>query len=853
MHGTTGFLCLMFLTTVLQCQAFLRFLPEVRQDKNESFNKIIRTPIATASVHLQKNGNPGTKRNNGSMIVFSINPRTGCPGNVPDVCTCRQRSKGWHVQCSGGEPTDVIRRLPLDTVTLTYVIDGPVNFSGLRFRRLKNLETLMMTSRDTATYSSTPTRVISQVDIFEGLDLLERLHIHVYLDFINPKAFVPLKNLTVMDLSHTRNLNKTVIGNILEVISQHELPVRDLLLRNFQHPNPSTAEMVIHMHDDILRHLHGSKVRNLDISMNGLVIYDYGLIQHLPTLESIRSLNNIGSNRSPFWACVGLDIALHPALRHIEMGSDLFSFEKSRNKRMAAIDLVMRCLKHFLRHFSIKSLLSGNVTCEIVSCVCQDVPAIPCEYVPKFQDVVDLGDHCTGFLKIPLLSMETFIFSRAILSLYGNLIELTGTEKLCLANNSLKYFDFSGNDIGIPASFKLPKVQGATSLWYLNLQYNKIHFNDFSVFEYFQSVQVLLLGGNYVPLENDTQSEMFRHTRSLIVLDLAECGLTELKPAVFSQLDHLQVLNLSQNTLQDFNPNLRHMKELRLLNLSHNSLTVLGPDVRAHLSDLFTQNKTLRVDLSYNPSLSCRCADLQFIQWMQKYQHRFLDRENVQCNHPTLGLVLPWRINTETFHRQCHPSHLDLILYTFFATIGLVVFLCVSVCLYHRRWKIRYYLHAARQSWNQKRSASDRNPDQYVFDAFLVYNTNDRLWVHDILTKTLENEHHLKLCVHYRNFIPGRDIADTIVESIEKSRKTVLVLSPNFLRSNWCHYEFRMARQVFVEQGREDMVLILLQSVAGCTLSRPLSLLLQERTYVEWTDDPDGQRLFWSQLRAALE
>ena len=448
--------------------------------------------------------------------------------------------------------------------------------------------------------------------------------------------------------------------------------------------------------------------------------------------------------------------------------------------------------------------------------------------------------------------MEVFIFSRAILSLYGNLIELAGREKLCLGNNSVKYFDFSGNDIGLPDSFKMPKVQGATRLWYLNFQYNKIGFTDFTVFEYFESVQVLLLGGNYVPLENDTKNEMFRHTRALTVLDLAECGLQELKPATFSSLDNLQVLNLSQNSIQAFNANVQHMKGLRVLNLSHNALAVLDPEVRAQLSSLFTKSKILVVDLSYNPSLSCRCQDLPFIQWLQMYEHRFFNREGTQCNHPTLGPVSPWRIHTDTFHKQCHPSRLSLILYTFFGTIGLVVSLGISVCVYRRRWKIRYYLHTAKHSWIQKRS-SERKPNQYIFDAFLVYSTNDRLWVHEILTKTLEGEHQLKLCVHYRNFIPGRYIADTIVESIEKSRKTVLILSPNFLRSNWCQYEFKMARQVFVEQGREDMVLILLRPIAGCRLSRPLSLLLQERTYVEWTDDPDGQQLFWSQLKAALE
>ncbi len=829
----TGLLCWAFLMTVPQCQAFFRLLPEIKQDETENY-KIIQDFEPTASDHSRKYGIPSTKSANGFMRTFHFKSRTHCP----DICHCRHGNEGWHVQCSGGQPTDVIRRLPLDTMTLTYVTDAHVNFTGQCFRRLQNLETLILTSRDIVSYGSTA-GVISQADVFEGLTSLERLHIHVHLGFINPKAFVPLKSLAVLDLSHTRNLERNVISNIIKVISQYKLPVRDLLLRNFQYPQPSTAEDVIHMHDDILRHLDGSKVRSLDISMNGLVIYDYGLSQHLPT-----------PFQSPFLECSVFDAILHPALRHIEFGNGLMTLEKSRKKRVTFIDQAMSCLN---KHFHFASLVNGNLTCEMISCVCHGIAAIPCKYVPKLHDLLTLDNQCTGFLKVPLVSMEVLIFSQATQVLYGNLIELTGAEKLCLGNNTVKYFDFSHNALGIPDSFRMPQIQGATSLWYLNIQYNKIHFTDFSVFEYMGSVEVMLLGGNYVLLQNDTQGDMFRHTRALTVLDLAECGLKEFKPETFSRLDHLQFLNLSQNGIQDFKTDIRHMKDLLMLNLSHNSLTVLDPAVLDQMSDLFTLNKTLKIDLSYNPSLMCGCSDIEFIQWLQKYEHQFLNHENIHCNHPTFGLTSPWKINTEIFNSQCHPSYLSLILYTFFGTMGLVASLAVAICSYRRRWKIRYYLHAARQSWNRRRSGADRNPDQYVFDAFLVYNSNGRLWVHDILTKTLEGEHQFKLCVHYRNFIPGRDIADTIVESIERSRKTVLVLSPNFLRSNWCQYEFKMARQVFVEQGREDMVLILLQPVAGCRLSRPLSLLLQERTYVEWSEDPDGQRLFWSQLRAALE
>ena len=46
----------------------------------------------------------------------------------------------------------------------------------------------------------------------------------------------------------------------------------------------------------------------------------------------------------------------------------------------------------------------------------------------------------------------------------------------------------------------------------------------------------------------------------------------------------------------------------------------------------------------------------------------------------------------------------------------------------------------------------------------------------------------------FRNWLAGRSIARNIIDSIEKSRKTVLVLSNAFARSYWCELEMSMAQ-----------------------------------------------------------
>ena len=47
--------------------------------------------------------------------------------------------------------------------------------------------------------------------------------------------------------------------------------------------------------------------------------------------------------------------------------------------------------------------------------------------------------------------------------------------------------------------------------------------------------------------------------------------------------------------------------------------------------------------------------------------------------------------------------------------------------------------------------------------------------------------------VHYRDFVLGVPIQQNIVDSVYKCRKTVAVVSTNFLNSNYCDSELEYA------------------------------------------------------------
>ena len=111
----------------------------------------------------------------------------------------------------------------------------------------------------------------------------------------------------------------------------------------------------------------------------------------------------------------------------------------------------------------------------------------------------------------------------------------------------------------------------------------------------------------------------------------------------------------------------------------------------------------------------------------------------------------------------------------------------------------------------------------------------------------------LKLCIHHRDWLAGRDIMDNVVYSVQSSRKTVLVVSNSFTQSNWCHVELTLAQSRLYQDERDNLVIILLESLDYRYVNPRLRYEMNQRTYIEWPKDNEtGQKLFWLKLKQAL-
>ena len=147
-----------------------------------------------------------------------------------------------------------------------------------------------------------------------------------------------------------------------------------------------------------------------------------------------------------------------------------------------------------------------------------------------------------------------------------------------------------------------------------------------------------------------------------------------------------------------------------------------------------------------------------------------------------------------------------------------------------------------------KRHQQLNEEDEFLYDGFLIYSSEDRQWVHGTMREELEGDRNFKLFIYMRDMLGGGAIADRILEGMAQCRKFILVLSPNFLASNYCLYEAYVAHHKSMERGHDVMVVVKLDALPLAGIPELITNILNMKECLEWTEDPFGRQLFWDKL-----
>ena len=92
---------------------------------------------------------------------------------------------------------------------------------------------------------------------------------------------------------------------------------------------------------------------------------------------------------------------------------------------------------------------------------------------------------------------------------------------------------------------------------------------------------------------------------------------------------------------------------------------------------------------------------------------------------------------------------------------------------------------------------SDKEDSSLPYDVFISYAHQDEQYVEEVLVPGLEETKDIKYkcLVHVRDFVPGRNISEQIIEAVDNSKRTLICLSKHFVASDWAQHEFEIAHR----------------------------------------------------------
>ena len=317
----------------------------------------------------------------------------------------------------------------------------------------------------------------------------------------------------------------------------------------------------------------------------------------------------------------------------------------------------------------------------------------------------------------------------------------------------------------------------------------------------------------------------------------------------FNDLNQFPVLNLHVSC------------KIKILDLSYNFISripseffTVYPEVRKlNLAGNFLMNLPLIPEWNHLNTLSylelrdnhfiCNCSGLSLKKTLMSLNKRIVisDVDRITC-------YLPEKVKNKVIYDSpdslfgCPFLNLILILTLFFTLLLFIVILLFIAYGIRDYIKLFLFIHFG---W---RFFYSYQKEETLYDVFISYSSLDSDWVEERLMKPLEGlDPPYNLCLHERDFQVGIPICDNITRVIEGSKCTLVVVSRNWLESDWCQFEFRVAHCLATVEKKSRLIVLLQEKIPSDEIKGDLELYIKTFTYLD-----SNNKLFWPRLLTDL-
>ncbi|KAH9525095.1 hypothetical protein Btru_000319, partial [Bulinus truncatus] len=690
---------------------------------------------------------------------------------------------------------------------------GYNNISNILAQTLQDLKELLFISLSHNRLRSLPIRMFKGCDNLKIIDLSFN-----FLTNLEDDTFTSSPKVTEIDLSHNE---MTATNNVF----------RDL---NYL----KVLQLSYNKISRVLRNQLPKSLETLDLSHNNIHQISAHTFKSLSNLQEVNLSNNNLTSLSRMDVEIAFNMLFSPTfnLFYNPLVCDcklgwLKDWYDEKLKDMGTLPTFQTTLKYgclspfYSNKMPIHSLKREEFLCHYQNhcedtCMCCDYDACYCKYICPPSCQCYIGDD---FLHIHQVHCYD--------------ADLTNVpEKIPEGATHLRLDD---NNIQVLQEHKFLVLKFLIELYLNNSQIHTIQNNTFRGLK---SVKVLYLNDNLLTI---IYSGIFRGLDNLEKLYLQNNGIFSIEPSALLSLPNLYLINLRENDLvmppiEAFWNFTNRSKENGLkvqLSLSRNPYTC-EIDFVCKFVQFIRGNSDCIEDISFIECISSSKTD-KTSQNAESFS--LLDFQLESCSE---NQSIPANMSRNTIH----PSSNKAETYALIAACVVIAFgLALLIVAYMNR-NFLQVLCFTRFGLRVFKMAKASDDNERPYDAFISYSNKDEDFVIHQLAPRLENgDKKFKLCVHYRDFPVGACIAETIVRSVEASKRTILVVSDNFLDSEWCRFEFQTAHQQVLNERRNRVILILMHDLDTEKLDSTLKVYMRTRTYLKY-DDP----WFWEKLMFAM-
>ena len=678
---------------------------------------------------------------------------------------------------------------------------GLVSLRGisLSYNQIKNI------SKDTFSHSSTLMRI----------DLS-----HNAIEVIETNAFQGLNSLKWLFLNENKLKDVQYIFHDIPGLIQLDLSDNEVITTLYDGLFPSSLEILSLASNNIKQiHMYAfykcNSLKKIDLRNNGIQSLDNSALTLSPSVSTQTAIylsgNPLNCDCKIKWL---RDMVDQPPLRGNLFIGDLHELSCKSGFRIKQGSSLAKMNPHNM-------LCEYESKCSTMTCRCCDFDPCDCKYV--------CPDGCRCF------HSSNFLIDHFI---------------LCTNNN------MSAIPFNIPVA--------ATELYLDNNNISTLYKNSFLGL---YAVQSIYLNHSEIGfMERDS----FKGTSGLHRLFLDHNQITEIRKGVFECLTNLTELHLEFNIITFIEYGVFHkLRHLQILYLHHNRLVEVPESI------MFREPRPFSITLAQNP-WTCGCTFLEvFYRYIVK-SPAVVDRFDVECDFSTSFVLNSSTMFTKSYTVDSHQTQsvieLDIksicpninVSFTEYengsqersllqmtkhypysnpcfiiiaVSLFVITLLCIVALVY--RNLVQVYVFAK----FGLRLRCSRSESGKLYDAFVSYSNKDNEYVEMELVPKLEAEgNDYKLCVHYRDFPTDAYAGDVILQSVEDSKITIVVLSNNFIDNEWCQYGFQTAHHNALVGRQDRLVIVVLQEINQRRLNTVLKLY-HKATVIKY-----GDPWFWEKL-----